>query len=82
LQSRPVGDKRQPMPYALKLYLYLFVTGVVVVVLAVWLARSACSLIDLRVRSGLPSDRYQSSDFQQTERVVTTWKKSHRRKNC
>jgi hypothetical protein len=26
------------MPYALKLYLYLFVTGVAVVVLSVWLA--------------------------------------------
>jgi hypothetical protein len=38
LQCNQVGDKRERMPYALKFYLYLFLTGVVVVVIAIKLA--------------------------------------------
>jgi hypothetical protein len=38
LQSHPVSDKSQPKPYVLKLYLYLFVAGVVTTLIAVRLA--------------------------------------------
>ena len=37
MQVSFISDKRQHMPYVVKLYLYLFVGGIVAVVVALWL---------------------------------------------
>jgi hypothetical protein len=50
------------MPYALKFYLYLFVAGVVMVVVAArWLAPYGWGVNAFLVRRGLPGHRHRSA---------------------
>jgi hypothetical protein len=77
LQYNQVGDKRQRMPYALGFYLYLFVTGVVVTALAVWLAPFGL-LVNLTLAFSaaylwIIVGRWL---FNKPEWVVTRWNKS------
>jgi hypothetical protein len=70
LQSHSIGDKRQRMPYPLKLYFDLFVACVFAAVIALRLAPFGL-LVNIGVRPGrgMSIAHHWQAAFQQTGRV-------------